>query len=236
MDIRFRFFIVLMMGLLIGAVWTFPQWYPLLNDDTISEAYGGLPLDAQASYVALPPDVQRAFETLRDGDEDLDQEPRPDVALALVEARLLSENVVTSEEEQAFTPPSETILRRGTFRQIDPFGAHKATSPFTKILTSRASCVLKTSPAPAPLMCMLSSHAIPTPPTKQAWAWIILTSARSRATSVGKRIASLIASILPPIRLWRFIAWNSITSSVQPRCANILIHNSHSHTTQRKIP
>jgi hypothetical protein len=120
MDIRFRFFIVLMMGLLIGAVWTFPQWYPLLNDDTISEAYGGLPLDAQASYVALPPDVQRAFETLRDGDEDLDQEPRPDVALALVEARLLSENVVTSEEEQAFTPPSETILRRGTFRQIDP--------------------------------------------------------------------------------------------------------------------
>lgn len=119
MDIRFRFFIIFVGALIVGAIWTFPEWYPLLTTQGISEAYPGLALEAQSDYVALPPDIRRAYELLRDGDEDEDLDARPDVALALVEARLLGEDVVTSDEEQVFVAPSDTILRRGTFTRID---------------------------------------------------------------------------------------------------------------------
>jgi len=121
MDIRIRLFIVATMGAIIALTWTFPTWYPLLNQETITEAYVGLPLDAQALYLSLSQAEREGYELLRDGDpDDEDINPRPDLALTLVESRILATDVQTPEEEQLFESPSDVILRSAEFRQIEP--------------------------------------------------------------------------------------------------------------------
>ncbi|QPC84439.1 DM13 domain-containing protein [Phototrophicus methaneseepsis] len=121
MDVRFRFFLIALMGLLVAVVWTFPRWYPLLNEETIAESFPGLEIEAQASFLALPQAVQNALLLMRNGDEDLELEPRPELALALVRARLLQDDVVSEQSlNGALEPPSETALRDGSFRTLDP--------------------------------------------------------------------------------------------------------------------
>lgn len=119
MDFRFRLVIIAVTSVIVLGAWTFPEWYPLLNTETITEAYRGLEMEAQADFLALPDDVRRAYEVLRDGSNRQNITANPDVALALLRARLLTEDTVTSDEEQLFVPPSDIVLRRGTFRTID---------------------------------------------------------------------------------------------------------------------
>jgi hypothetical protein len=119
MDVRFRLFLIAMMGLLVAAVWTFPRWYPLLNDETIAESFPGLEIEAQPSFLALPQRIQDALLLMRNGDEDLEIESRPDLALALVRARLLDDDVVSEQSTSGpLEPPSETILRDGSFQTL----------------------------------------------------------------------------------------------------------------------
>ncbi|MCA9885608.1 MAG: DM13 domain-containing protein [Anaerolineae bacterium] len=120
MDVRFRLFLIGLMGLLIAAIWMFPQWYPLVNEETIAESFPGLALEAQTSFLALPQRLQSAFQLMREGDEDLELTPQPDLALALVEARLLEDDVVSEESLSGPMPePSATIVRSGDFITID---------------------------------------------------------------------------------------------------------------------
>ena len=117
MDTRFRLFIILVLAAVAAAVWSFPTWYPLIVTNTVSVAFPGLALEAQPEFVTLPRDVQEAYQLLRTGDSDEEIEPRPDLALALVEARLLREDVEAEGDQSGFTPPSNDIARRGTLQQ-----------------------------------------------------------------------------------------------------------------------
>jgi hypothetical protein len=120
-DARFRLLILGFLALLTAAVWLFPSWYPVLNPNTISIAYPGLELEAQADYALLPETMRDAYEDLRSGDEDEDRPPRPDAALALVRARLLGVDFVAPDEMQAQPLPAEArTLRTGTFIQQSP--------------------------------------------------------------------------------------------------------------------
>ena len=106
MDIRFRLFIIGLMGVLIAAVWTFPQWYPIINEETIAESFPGLAIEAQTSFLALPQRLQNAFLLMHDGDEDLELTPQPDLSLALVEARLLEDLVESLNDDNASSASS----------------------------------------------------------------------------------------------------------------------------------
>lgn len=120
MDIRLRLSIIGLMGLLVIAAWTFPAWYPLVNRETISNPYPGLEEAAWVDYLNLPASIKEAIRRLRDGDEDLEIEPQPDAALALVRARLLTADTPAPEIEQTFQPPAGAILvREGQFTTID---------------------------------------------------------------------------------------------------------------------
>ncbi|MAU13448.1 MAG: hypothetical protein CL607_26760 [Anaerolineaceae bacterium] len=120
MDIRFRLFIIGLMGVLIAAVWTFPQWYPIINEETIAESFPGLAIEAQTSFLALPQRLQNAFLLMHDGDEDLELTPQPDLSLALVEARLLEDDIVSEQSLSGpLEPPSQTIVRSGEFISMD---------------------------------------------------------------------------------------------------------------------
>lgn len=116
MDLRLRLLILTAISLVVAAVWTFPTWYPLVNRDSVSVAFVGLPLELQADYVLLPESVRQAYQNLRDGNRRENIKARPDVALALVMARLTGEDVVAPDQDaQAPIPPEARILRRGTF-------------------------------------------------------------------------------------------------------------------------
>jgi len=119
LEIRFRLFLIFLMGLFAVTMWTFPQWYPVVNQETIAESFPGLQLEAQPDFLALPQAEQNAYLLLHNGNPELEITPRPDLALALVRSRLLSEDVQSQESlTSAFEPPSETILRRGEFRAL----------------------------------------------------------------------------------------------------------------------
>ncbi len=121
MDLRIRLLILAAFALLVAAVWTFPTWYPLLNRDSVSVAFPGLPLELQAEYMLLPEPVRQAYEKLRDGNRRDNIPARPDVALALLLARLTQDDIVAPDQDILTTiPPEARILRRGTFITPDP--------------------------------------------------------------------------------------------------------------------
>ncbi len=111
MDLRFRLFIISLVGMLAAAVWTFPQWYPRLTQDDVGEVFPGLDLELQADYVALPYEQREAFSDL--------YEEQPDSALGLVQA-LLRGDQVAPDSERAFEPGEASVVRRGVFFTIDP--------------------------------------------------------------------------------------------------------------------
>jgi hypothetical protein len=120
-DPRFRVVILLGLALIVAAIWTFPSWYPIVNPDTVSVAYPGLPLEAQADFALLPQEVKEAFFRLRDGDSRTNTPPRPAVALALLNARLLGIDLVAPDEIQTAPIPSDArVLRTGRFITPDP--------------------------------------------------------------------------------------------------------------------
>jgi hypothetical protein len=120
-DARFRLMIIMALGAVVALIWLFPSWYPILNPNTVSISYPGLELEVQVDYALLPQDAQQAYEALRDGDEDTEQAPRPDTALALIRARLLGVDFVVPDELQLTEIPSDaTIIRRGTFITPSP--------------------------------------------------------------------------------------------------------------------
>lgn len=114
MEIRIRLIIVTFMALLTLAIWAFPSWWPLINTQGVTERFPGLALDAQPAFISLPNNIQQAYLALRT-EEDIN----PDLALALVEARLLTEDQLAPEANEPFEAPSTTIVRRGTFREVD---------------------------------------------------------------------------------------------------------------------
>ena len=117
MDRRFRFFIILLMSLGVAAIWTFPSWYPLLNQDTVIERFPGLELDAQPLFAALPGSLQQAYLTLQRGEDETPG--RPELALALVRARLLGSDAQAPEGAEVFDEAGLNIVRRGTWRSVD---------------------------------------------------------------------------------------------------------------------
>ncbi len=119
MDIRFRLLLIGAMGLLVAAVWLLPYWYPVVNQNTVSDPFPGLPEAAWLSFLELPADVQAAFRLLRDGDDDLELTPQPEAALALLQALLLATPQPDPDTTIFEPPPGSVILRQGEFVTID---------------------------------------------------------------------------------------------------------------------
>jgi len=120
MDRRIRGLLLGLLGLLGLATWTFPQWYPLVNRQSVVVAFPGLELEAQADFLLLPLPLRQAYQQLREGDDDI--EPQPELALALLRARLLTQDSPAPPEQGPFElPPGSSTLREGTFISREPY-------------------------------------------------------------------------------------------------------------------
>lgn len=115
MDTRIRALFLFFLSLIVLAIWTFPQWYPLVNRQSVTIAFAGLETEAQADFLLLPPDLRQAYQELRE-----DEEAPAGLALALVRARLLTEDSIAPEESAPFElPEGASAVRRGNFIQTD---------------------------------------------------------------------------------------------------------------------
>jgi hypothetical protein len=121
MDIRFRLFFIIGMALLVGAVWTLPQWWLVVNPDSVlAEEMPGLERSVQEQFAALPPNQKEAYLMIFHGDKGLKLEPQADWARTLVQARFLQEDVAAEESTEPFEPPAgSVVIATGEFTAID---------------------------------------------------------------------------------------------------------------------
>lgn len=122
MDVRFRFFIVGIMALVIAAVWTFPQWWVLVNrDSAVADVFPGLETELQADFVALPEADKEAYFEILNGDENATEpDPQPEWARALVRARLTGDDQQAPGSDVPFeAPDGARVLATGEFAAVD---------------------------------------------------------------------------------------------------------------------
>jgi hypothetical protein len=106
-----RFLLILGGAVVVALTFSFPVWRPFFVNDTVAEVFPGLTSDQQTAFLALPPDVQKAYQELSKTNAAL--------ASTLVQA-VLSPNVEVSQVDQsmpAMTDP--TVIATGVFSEID---------------------------------------------------------------------------------------------------------------------
>lgn len=113
MDFRFRLLIIVFVGVIAGAVWTFPSWRGYFRDTRVNEAFPGLELDLQDEFLALPPDEREALFDMRE----------EDAGMALEMARVAvagTETAPESEQEMSEDMETASVVASGSFIEIDP--------------------------------------------------------------------------------------------------------------------
>jgi hypothetical protein len=122
MDKRFRILMITLVGAVALATWTFPRWWPLVNQESVTaEIFPGLEPELQADFVALPDaDKQIYFEILRGGDDDDPPPPKPNWARTLIRARLQGDDQLAPGGDVIYEPPDGSrILATGEFSPVD---------------------------------------------------------------------------------------------------------------------
>lgn len=113
MDFRFRLLLIVLVGLVAGAVWTFPSWRGYFQDTRVNEAFPGLALDLQDEFLALPQEERQALLDLRDEDAEMALE----MAQVAVQG---SDDAPEDEQEMPDEMNTATVLSSGNFIDIDP--------------------------------------------------------------------------------------------------------------------
>ena len=118
MELRFRFIVLALVGLVAIAVWTFPAWRGYLRQRGEINAFPGLALDLQEDFLALAP-------AEREGLLDMyDQDP----AMALEMVRVAIRGADTAPQEEGDLEAARALVS-GDFQRLDAlhWGAGTAT-------------------------------------------------------------------------------------------------------------
>lgn len=113
MDFRFRLLLVMLVGLVAGAVWTFPAWRGYFQDTRVNEAFPGLALDLQDEFLALPLEERQALLDLREEDANMALE----MAQVAVQG---TETAPESEQTMSEAMEAASVISSGSFIEIDP--------------------------------------------------------------------------------------------------------------------
>lgn len=110
---RLRFILMLLGAVLVVAVFTFPNWQPLLENRDLAqvEAFPGLPAQLQSAFLSLPQEQQRAYLAF----DAIDHEKAVTMVIAALAAR------VPPPTEDQMMPELDTpvTVGSGTFGRID---------------------------------------------------------------------------------------------------------------------
>jgi hypothetical protein len=112
MDLRFRLLVFTFVGVIAGAVWTFPSWRGYLRDTSVNEAFPGLALDFQDEFLTLPLEEREALLEMIEED--------PDMALEMAKVAVQENKDAPESEQDMGEMETASVLVTGNFIEIDP--------------------------------------------------------------------------------------------------------------------
>lgn len=112
MGTRLRLFLIFLGALLVLATYTFPRWKSVFEQTQTEESFPGLVEELQPAYRDLPNNDRRLFLLMR--------QENPDMALAMLRARLAGDVIVPEEQQVQPDVATAVVVRRGTFVTLDP--------------------------------------------------------------------------------------------------------------------
>lgn len=112
MDLRFRLLVITFVGVIAGAVWTFPSWRGYFRDTSVNEAFPGLALDLQDEFLSLSVEEREAlFEMYGEN---------PDMALQMAQVAVTDNKDAPESEQEMGEMETASVLVTGNFIDIDP--------------------------------------------------------------------------------------------------------------------
>jgi len=112
MDLRFRLLVITFVGVLAGAVWTFPSWRGYLRNTSVNEAFPGLALDLQDEFLSLSIAEREALFEMFD--------ENPDMGLQMAQVAVTENKDAPETEQEMGELETASILVSGNFVEIDP--------------------------------------------------------------------------------------------------------------------
>jgi hypothetical protein len=118
---RLRVFLMLLGALLVAATFSFPYWQSVVQPSAaiVEIAFPGLPLDLQDEFVSLPPEMQAAYQEIR--------ENNPQIAVEMVLAALAPRVALPEDETRTPNMTSPVVVASGTFQRLDAVRAGQGT-------------------------------------------------------------------------------------------------------------
>jgi hypothetical protein len=116
MNNRLRVLLILFGTLLVLATYTFPFWRPLIERQTITESFPGLPANLQSAFGGLPTEQQGLYRQML--------KANPTMAVEMAKAALSPDRIVPDVEQAMPQMGGSSIVAKGEFTQID--AVHKA--------------------------------------------------------------------------------------------------------------
>ena len=127
MELRFRFILLALVGLVAVAVWTFPAWRGYFRQRGEIDAFPGLELDLQDDFLALAPDVREALLDLHDRN--------PGMALDMVRVNIREKE--TALQDEISSPEAARALASGEFQRLDALHWGEGTATIYELTDAR---------------------------------------------------------------------------------------------------
>jgi hypothetical protein len=113
MNNRMRLLLIGLGALVVIATFTYPVWRPLIVDPVAEDRFPGLSAEEQEAFAALPANQQAAFDALMATADAT-------MVVAIAQAALQPDQVVPTAEQAMPQMTDPTVIRTGTFTEIDP--------------------------------------------------------------------------------------------------------------------
>ncbi len=130
-----RLLLILAGALLVIAVWTFPLWSPIFENNQTEDVFPGLAASLQPAFELLPPQRQAAYRALA--------EQNPDTALALVQAALSPDNPVPEALQALPEMTSSRVIADGAFVAPDVLSDSEGTAVIYQFADNRRTLRLE---------------------------------------------------------------------------------------------
>ena len=127
MELRFRLILLVLVGLVAVAVWTFPAWRGYLRQRGEIDAFPGLELELQDDFLALAPDVRESLLDLYDRN--------PQMALEMVKVTIRGEETAPQDERSSLE--AARSLASGEFQRLDALHWGEGTATIYELADAR---------------------------------------------------------------------------------------------------
>ena len=126
-ELRFRFILLTLVGLVAVAVWTFPAWRAYLRQRGEIDAFPGLELELQDDFLALAPAEREALLSMHDDN--------PEMAMEMVQVAIRGKDTAPQDERSGLE--AARAIASGEFQKIDALHWGEGTATIYELADAR---------------------------------------------------------------------------------------------------